>query len=110
MSESLRLELIPLRIRVVTVITGIIESNLHSNEPKKQLPAASYYKPVEGWLADRDSGKNRPPGMPAEKYAKEFVDRCESGAKGKIYIGPLTLFFVYLKWWMPTFIWVSLCI
>lgn len=107
MSESLRLELIPLKIRVVTVITGIIESNLHYNEPKKHLPPSSYYKSVEGWIADRESGKNRPPGMPAQEYATQFVTRCESGVKGKIYIGPLTPLFVYLRWWMPTFIWVS---
>lgn len=107
MSESLRLELIPLGIRVVTVVTGIIETNLHHNEPEHSLPANSYYKPIEGWLKDRESGKNRPPGQPVQDFARQFVQKCENGAKGKVYIGPLTPLFVYLKWWMPSFIWVS---
>lgn len=106
-SETLRLEVAPLGIRVATVITGIIETNLHNNEPEHPLPPSSYYKSVESWLQDRTSGKNRPPGMPVEEYARQLVQKCESGAKGKVYVGPLTPLFVYLQWWMPSFIWVS---
>ncbi|KAF2171157.1 hypothetical protein M409DRAFT_51366 [Zasmidium cellare ATCC 36951] len=105
LSETLRLEVAPLGIRVVTVITGIIETNLHDNEPEHPLPSGSYYKPVESWLQDRISGKNRPPGMPVEEFAKQLVRKCEGGAKGKVYVGPLTPLFVYLKWWMPSFVW-----
>ncbi|KAK4501774.1 hypothetical protein PRZ48_007583 [Zasmidium cellare] len=104
-SETLRLEIAPLGIRVVTAITGIIETNLHNNEPEHPLPSTSYYKPIEGWLRDRVSGKNRPPGMPVEEYAKQLVGKCEGGAKGKVYVGPLTGLFVYLEWWMPSFVW-----
>lgn len=104
--ETLRLELKPLGMRVVTVITGIIETKLHDNEPRQEMSDKSYYKPLEGWIEDRRTGKNRPPGMSATKYAEQLAAKVEGGASGKVYVGPLTPLFVYLQWWMPTFIWV----
>ncbi|EME42831.1 hypothetical protein DOTSEDRAFT_72323 [Dothistroma septosporum NZE10] len=105
LSESMRLELAPLDIRTVTLITGIIETNLHANEPEHHLPADSLYKITEEWLGERRKGTNRPPGMSAADYAKQFVDKVERGASGKTYIGPITPMFVYVKWWLPQFLW-----
>ncbi|KAK4621881.1 Short-chain dehydrogenase ptmH [Fulvia fulva] len=105
LSESMRLELTPLDIRTVTLITGIIESNLHVNEVEHHLPANSYYKVTEDWLNERKKGTNRPPGMAAADYAKQFVDKVERGASGKTNIGHITPMFVYVKWWLPQFLW-----
>ena len=49
-SETLRLELEPLGIRVVTVVTGQVGSNL-PNAPK--FESDSIYKPLEAQLAER---------------------------------------------------------
>lgn len=103
----MRLELTPLDIRTVTLITGIIESNLHVNEVEHHLPANSYYKVTEDWLNERKKGTNRPPGMAAADYAKQFVDKVERGASGKTNIGHIMPMFVYVKWWLPQFLWVS---
>lgn len=105
-SETLRLEVDPLGVRVVTCITGIIETNLHSNEKPQPLPQSSYYRQLHQWLQERKDGTNRPPGMNVDAYAKEFVQKVEGGARGKIYVGPLSNLFVYLQWWCPQFIWV----
>lgn len=104
-SETLRLEVEPLGIRVVTVITGIIETNLHNNEKEQELPEESFYAPLNQWLRERKDGTNRPPGMPVDQYAKQCVTKIEKGARGKIYVGPLTPLFVYLQWWCPQWIW-----
>lgn len=72
------------------------------------MSAESVYIPLEGWIEDRRTGRNRPPGMAATKYAVQLAQKVESGATGKIYIGPLTSLFAYLQWWMPTFLWVSM--
>lgn len=52
-SETLRLELEPLDIKVVTVVTGQVGSNL-PHPPK--LRDDSVYKPVEAALAERAKG------------------------------------------------------
>jgi 1-acylglycerone phosphate reductase len=52
-SETLRLELEPLDIKVVTVITGQVGSNL-PNPPK--LRNDSIYKPIEAALGERAKG------------------------------------------------------
>lgn len=106
-SETFRLELKPLGIRVATVITGIIETKLHDNEPRQAMSEESLYKPLEVWIDDRRTGKNRPPGMAVTKYAEQLAQKIEGGASGKVYIGTLTPLFVFLHWWMPTAIWVS---
>ena len=107
LGETMRLELDPLGVRVITVVTGIIETKLHENEKLTELPSTSYYAPLGQWLKERKAGTNRPAGMEVEEYAKLMVNKVESGKNGKIFVGPLTPLFVYMKWWMPTWIWVS---
>lgn len=108
LGETLRLEVEALNIRVITVITGIIETNLHANEKEQAIPESSFYRPFTKWLAERKAGTNRPPGMEVEEYAKILVVKLENEkVKGKVYVGPLTPLFVYLQWWCPQFIWVS---
>lgn len=108
LSETMRLELEPLGIKVVTLITGIIETNLHANESAITLSEASFYKPIEGWLNDRIAGKDRPKGMSTEDYAQAFVRSVENGSSGKVYIGPISKLIQYVQWWMPTMVWVSI--
>jgi 1-acylglycerone phosphate reductase len=46
-SETLRLEMKPLGVNVITVITGAIETNIFTNAPEQQpLPEDSLYKPA----------------------------------------------------------------
>ncbi|KXT09019.1 hypothetical protein AC579_10192 [Pseudocercospora musae] len=66
-AETLRLEGEPLGIRVVTVITGIIETNLHKNGKEQELPEEGFYSPLNQWLRERTGGTNRPPGMPVDQ-------------------------------------------
>ncbi|KAM3417529.1 NADPH-dependent 1-acyldihydroxyacetone phosphate reductase [Cercospora zeina] len=104
LGETMRLELEPLGVKVITVVTGIIETKLHENEKLTELPSTSYYAPLGQWLKERKAG-TRPPGMAVEEYAKLMVNKVESGKNGKFFVGPLTPLFVYMKWWMPTWIW-----
>lgn len=95
-------------MRVVTVVTGIIETKLHENERVVELGEESFYLPLMGWIRDRAKGTNRPSGMEVEDYARQVVAKIENGgANGKIYVGPLTGLFVWLEWWCPQFVWVS---
>ncbi|KAI5356608.1 putative short-chain dehydrogenase/reductase SDR, NAD(P)-binding domain superfamily [Septoria linicola] len=105
LGETMRLELEPLGVRVITVVTGTIETKLHENEKLAELPESSYYLPLGHWLKERKAGTNRPKGMAVEDYARLLVDKVEKGQSGKIFVGPLTPLFVWLEWWMPTWIW-----
>ncbi|SMR57570.1 unnamed protein product [Zymoseptoria tritici ST99CH_3D1] len=90
LSETLRLEVQPLVMRVVTVVTGIIETKLHENESVVELGETSFYL------------------LEVEEYARRVVKKIEfGGVNRKIYVGPLTALFIWIKWWCPQFLWVS---
>lgn len=59
--DSLRIELKPLDVRVVTIVTGAVRSNLMENETERSrgededaLPEGSYYKPLEKNIHDQE--------------------------------------------------------
>lgn len=62
--DSLRIELKPLGVRVVTIVTGAVRSNLMENEAERNrtgggrgddaLPEGSYYKALEKNIHDRE--------------------------------------------------------
>lgn len=44
--ESLRLEMAPLNVKVTTVMTGVVATNIFANHPDPKLPEDSYWKPA----------------------------------------------------------------
>ncbi|KAJ4343664.1 hypothetical protein N0V95_006603 [Ascochyta clinopodiicola] len=72
-SETLRLELAPLGIRVITLVAGNVASNMSSGKngpPPSALPATSRYKAVEARLAKPEPSSD----MKTARFADE-VDR-----------------------------------
>ncbi|KAK9777088.1 putative Oxidoreductase [Seiridium cardinale] len=88
LSETLRLELAPLGVTVVAIMVGTIDSHFHDNDPF-QLPPASLYIPIEDHIAGWASGKSKPKGIPAEKFAPMIVDDIVGAGKaGMVWKGP----------------------
>ncbi len=56
-SESMRLELKPFGVRVVTVITGATQTNTFVNAPPP-LPEGSLYSKAEKEIGDRQNGRH----------------------------------------------------
>ena len=101
MSETLRIELEPLGVKVITIIAGIIKSNFFA--PMKdtfELPRTSIYKSLEiqiGQVAGgRDVGDNV---MTAEGFGMEVVRDVLAGKTGCTYTGTLG----WAARWMPMF-------
>ena len=87
MSETLRLELAPLGVTVITAMVGSVESNIHVNDSWQGLPETSRYKSVEAQAAKTASGDIGPKKEKAEDFARHLVDDVLGGASGKVWRG-----------------------
>jgi short-subunit dehydrogenase len=98
-SENLRLEMAPFGVKVVTILTGAVLTNM--NNPTNYTPSTlpgddSIFKPNEKRIAKADI----PDHMSAEKYAEKVVGDILSGATGRIWRGA----FASRLWFVTTFL------
>ncbi|PMD46077.1 NAD(P)-binding protein [Hyaloscypha variabilis F] len=70
-SDVLKIEMAPLNVRVVTVITGGVRSNI--SQKKKSLPEDSLYWPIHEDYENRQ-GNSQHSAMRSEEYARKVVD------------------------------------
>lgn len=105
-SDTLRVELAPFGVRVVTVVTGGVKSNIARVDRK--LPTESVYAPIREEYETRVK-HSQANGMPNEAYARSVV-RQVLGDKRKVTIweGGKS----WLVWFMTTFFpkWVLVCL
>ena len=87
MSETLRLELAPFGVTVVTGMLGHIESNVHANDPWNGLPESSRYKAVEAQMAKSAEGTIGPKLEKVDDFARRFVADVLGGASGQVWRG-----------------------
>ncbi|KXT06205.1 hypothetical protein AC578_1392 [Pseudocercospora eumusae] len=97
-SETLRVELAPFGVKVVTVVTGGVKSNIA--RMKRSLPEDSIYLPIRDMYEERlvHSQSN---GVPNEEYARRVVDQLlKSPGKDRIWEGGKS----WLVWFVYTFL------
>jgi 1-acylglycerone phosphate reductase len=97
----------PFGVRVVTVITGSIKTNVFVNAPEHQLPPDSRYAFAAKSIADRAAGKDVAQQEPPEKFAHRLVGDILGGVSGRIYRGKLASVVRYLLFYLPTTILVN---
>ncbi|KAI1371310.1 putative short-chain dehydrogenase/reductase [Hypoxylon crocopeplum] len=98
LSASIRPELAPLGIRVVTIKTGSVNTELFNNAPPTKLPEDSMYRPVREFMEQRKM-LEKAPYMEPEVYARKVVDELlRSSVKKVIWQGGLTTFAWILSW------------
>lgn len=102
MSETLRLELAPLGVVVITAMLGNIESNFHSNDSWQGLPDMSRYKSVESQIAKTAEGKIGPKMEKADDFARRFVEDVLSGTSGQVWRGAMAQTVRVLAYHAPT--------
>ncbi|KAI9686871.1 MAG: hypothetical protein M1822_002624 [Bathelium mastoideum] len=83
LSETLRLELAPLGVKVITGMLGSIETKFHDNDPWKPLAEDSVYKSVEQQVR----GRKGPRSEKVEVFARNFVGDILGGASGQVWRG-----------------------
>ncbi|KAI0857190.1 short-chain dehydrogenase/reductase [Xylaria cubensis] len=95
---SIRTELAPLGVRVVTVKTGCVQSDLFKNAPPTKLPEGSLYEPIKEFIEGRKmlEGQNY---ITTEVYAKSVVDELlRPKVKHIIWRGGLATIAWVLSW------------
>lgn len=107
--ETLRLELNPFGVRVVSVITGAIDTNIMRNSPVPKLPESSRYVAAQKQITDLATGAYNEglKRMPAEAFAEKVVNEVLQGANGKIWKGEYSSVVRLTNVMMPTRVLVS---
>ncbi|KAA8651868.1 hypothetical protein EYZ11_004182 [Aspergillus tanneri] len=91
LSETLRLELAPLGVSVVTLMVGMVLTSLHGNEPVFVLPASSRYVLIKDIIARWAAGMAGPKGCSTGVFAESIVDAVLGDAHikgGRVWKGP----------------------
>ncbi|KAH6713294.1 hypothetical protein DL95DRAFT_494452 [Leptodontidium sp. 2 PMI_412] len=74
LSETLRVELAPFGVEVITVVTGVIATEFFNNQGSVELPADSLYLPIQSYINDTAAGKElSKSAMTASAFAQGLV-------------------------------------
>lgn len=96
-SNTLRVEMSPFGVKVVTIVTGGVKSRIARVE--RQLPADSIYVTVNDEY-QRRTKHSQEVGMPNEKYAKSVVSQLlKKNPRKFVWEGA----FSHIVWFMSTF-------
>lgn len=106
-SESLRLEMAPLGVKVVTVVAGLAQTRFFENGEQPDLPADSPFKPALKEIRVMAGGSLLDGCMSAEQYAKLVTGDVLGGATGAIWRGTNASRAWFMSGFMPTWILVS---
>lgn len=108
MSETLRLELGPLGVSVVTIMAGTVNSHFHDNDDELQLPPNSLYVGIKDTINGWATGELKPKGTSAENFAQTILDDIVgSGKGGLVWKGPNAGAIKALAQFGPRFVAVS---
>lgn len=112
LSETLRLELGPFGVSVVTILPGVIDSNLHVNDAKDfEIPATSRYMAIKSIIASWANGEAQPKdSLPCDKFAELVADDVlgnKSPKGGRLSRGPYAALLRRIGTWAPMWMAVS---
>ncbi|KAI4175899.1 MAG: hypothetical protein LQ346_007998, partial [Caloplaca aetnensis] len=100
-SDTLRLELAPFGVNVVTVNTGAVSTNTLSTGLDFELPPSSRYKSIEKEIAGRAVGKDGTPRQEPSIYAEKVVEDVLRGANWQIWRGGYASIVQFTSAWFP---------
>ncbi|MCJ1402294.1 hypothetical protein MMC11_005514 [Xylographa trunciseda] len=98
--ETMRLEMAPFGVKVVTVVAGVITSHFSANMPDFKLPSNSVYLPIKTEIDKVANGTDLPSAMDVDVFAKKLVGDVLGGANGLVYRGRLAT----LSWFLLKFL------
>ncbi|KAL1861648.1 hypothetical protein Daus18300_008764 [Diaporthe australafricana] len=101
-SESLRIELEPLGIRVMTIMLGQVSTQMYANTPPFHLLEGSPYEKIAGTITRSSKGDLNLNNEPADVVARNLVRDAISGRRGQIWRGGLAGTVYLTLWLLPT--------
>ncbi|KAI0181297.1 oxidoreductase [Hypoxylon sp. FL1284] len=106
-SETLRLELAPFGVSVVTILPGVIDSEIHvKNGASFDLPPTSRYEGIKDIIAGWAKGEAQPKdSLSAENFAQLVLDDIVGTERGGLVSrGPYASMLRRIVHWAPTWI------
>jgi NAD(P)-dependent dehydrogenase (short-subunit alcohol dehydrogenase family) len=101
-SDTLRLELAPFNVSVVTIMTGTVTTRFHDNEPDVVLPSSSRYAAIRDTINRWVKGQ-AVQGCSPEELARSLVEDIVGNAKNAhVWKGAYSGTIKWLTRWMPT--------
>ncbi|KAL4779972.1 hypothetical protein BJX76DRAFT_364796 [Aspergillus varians] len=101
-AETLRLELAPFHVRVLTVPTGTVESMGQAGHYDDfTLPEGSLYKSIEGTVASRAQGNDGFARMDLMTYSRKVVKEITTGSAAKFWCGNNARFARFARFLLP---------
>jgi len=100
-TDTLRLELAPFGVKVITVNTGAISTNILASGKDFKLPPDSKYKSIEKTIAARAGGDDGTPRMEPSVYAEKVVADVLAGANWHIWRGGYASIVKFTSAWLP---------
>ena len=107
MSETLRLEIAPFGVKVITVMAGTVGTNFQNNNVTASVAQESMYKAAGSKIADSAAGKLLPKAMDANVFAEQLVKDVLKGHSGLLWRGNHASVVKWMANWLPTNVMVS---
>lgn len=107
MSDTLRLELSPFHVNVISVVTGAVQTNGLTYFDDFKLPPDSLYKSIEDTIFFRAHGGGSPKRLNVGEYAEKVVTTIVKGSSRKTWPGPVAGFIWFASSFLPA--WVMVC-
>jgi 1-acylglycerone phosphate reductase len=101
-SETLRVELQPLGVTVITAMVGAVHTPIHDKAGELVLPAGSYYQSVRETINDQRKGLKKPGSQEVDVTAKNLVNDIVAGRAGLVWRGGTATLVRYLGWLLPS--------
>lgn len=106
-TDTLRMEMAPFGVKVVTIVTGAIATNTLNTGLNFKLPATSMYRSIEDTIANRAKGGDGRPRTQPGDFAKQVVADILGGANTSIWRGSHASITKFITSWLPRSVSVS---
>ncbi|OAP60526.1 hypothetical protein AYL99_05528 [Fonsecaea erecta] len=103
-SETWRLELAPLGVRTLTLVTAAVKSRVFANMTPVTIPENSYYYGIRDYIAGLCDGRMQEDGITARQFGLKVVRQVEKGNTGKYWVGGGAFSARFASWLLPDFI------
>ncbi|KAH0377665.1 hypothetical protein KCU92_g9112, partial [Aureobasidium melanogenum] len=102
LSETLRIEMQPLGVRVITAMVGEVETKIYANGGvSPTLPATSFYISIKDIIFKQGMGQLQAENEDPEVTAENLVKDVLSGRNGHVWRGGVAGRAKYASWLMP---------
>ncbi len=106
-SDTLRVELAPFSVSVVTIMVGTVTTPFHANEATVVLPPSSRYTLIRDTINRWAKGEAGPKGGSVDEFAKSIVEDIVGSGNAVVWKGANSGAVKFASKWVPSSMLVS---